>query len=70
MHTEEMYTHENSTQEFREGFRVGLEKAQELVQEYINELREDYKINEACWVDVALERIDDEHSMYIVGDED
>lgn len=70
MYTEEMYTHENRTPEFREGYREGLEKAQELVQEYLNELRADHKINEASWVHVALERIDDEHSMYIVGDED
>jgi len=69
MHTEEMYTHENSSQEFREGYREGLEKAKELVEEYLSELRVDRKINEACWVSVALERLDDEHSMYIVGDE-
>jgi len=68
--TEEMYTHENETFEFRQGYREGLEKAQDLVKEYMQELRNDYKINECLWVSVASKRIEDEHSMYIVGDEE
>lgn len=65
----EMYTHENETIDFRSGYREGLEKAMEVVKEYIQELRIDRKVNEACWVGVAVERIDDEMSMYEVGDE-
>lgn len=68
--TNEMYTHESEGFEFRSGYREGLEKAKEIVEEYLSELRADYKINEACWVNVALDRLDDEHSMYIVGDEE
>lgn len=67
---DEMYTHENESFEYCDGFRAGLEKAHEIVKEYLQELREDFKINEACWVHVAQERIDDELSMYVVGDEE
>lgn len=67
--TSEMYTHENESFDYREGYRAGIERAQELVKEYLQELRQDKKINEACWVEVLRDRLDIEHSMYIVGDE-
>lgn len=68
--TNEMYTHENESADFRLGFRDGLEKAREIAFEYLDELRQDFRINEACWVDVLRDRIDDELSMYVVGDEE
>lgn len=68
--TEEMYTHENESFEFSQGYREGLEKTMQVVKEYIQELRVEYKINEACWVGVAVERLDDEMSMDEVGDEE
>lgn len=68
--TNEMYTHENESADFRLGFRGGLEKAHEIAVEYITELCQDYKINEANWVSVLRDRIDDELSMYVVGDEE
>jgi hypothetical protein len=70
MKTEEMYTHENESFEFRQGYREGLEKALELVTDYMSDLKADKKINEALWVSVAKEWIDDELSMYQVGDEE
>lgn len=67
--TEEMYTHENETFEFRQGYREGLEKALKLSEELIQDLKSDYKIEEAMWIEVIRDWLDTEHSMYIVGDE-
>lgn len=68
--TEEMYTHENESLEFREGYREGLEKALTLSKELISDLKADKKINEACWIEVIRDWIDHEISMYEVGDEE
>jgi hypothetical protein len=68
--TTEMWTHENSTLEFRQGYREGLEAAIKLVDEYKQELKADRKINECLWVNVCTERLNDELSMYEVGDEE
>lgn len=68
--TEEMYTHENETFEFRQGYRDGLEKALELSKELIKDLKNARKIEQAMWVEVVRDWIDSEHSMYIVGDEE
>lgn len=68
--TNEMWNHENSTLEFRQGYREGLESAMRLVEEYKQELKNDRKINECLWVNVCAERLDDELSMYEVGDEE
>lgn len=70
MKTEEMYTHENESFEFRQGYREGLEKALDLVTDYIEDLKADGQINGVLWVAVAKEWIDDELSMYQVGDEE
>ena len=68
--TNEMWNHENSTLEFRQGYREGIESAMRLVEEYKQELRNDRKINELLWVSVCTDRLDDELSMYEVGDEE
>lgn len=68
--TEEMWTHENSTLEFRQGYRQGMEKALEVVDGLIKELRDDLRHEAAVWVQVARTYIDDELSMYEVGDEE
>lgn len=68
--TEEMYTHENETFEFRQGYRDGLEKALKLSKELIKDLKNARKIEQAMWVEVVRDWIDSEHSMYIVGDEE
>lgn len=68
--TDEMYTHENESLEFREGYRAGLVKALILSKELISDLKADKKINEACWVEVVRDWIDCEISMYEVGDEE
>lgn len=65
-----MHTHENSTLEFRQGYREGLEKAYEIIEEYKAALKQDGKVNELNWVNVCSEHIDDELSMYQVGDEE
>lgn len=67
--TEEMWTHENESQEFREGFRAGLEHSLETVIELVHSIQREGKTNEAAWVNVAVNWIDDELSMYQVGDE-
>lgn len=68
--TNEIWNHENSTLEFRQGYREGLESAMRIVEEYKQELKNDRKINECLWVNVCTERLDDELSMYEVGDEE
>lgn len=68
--TDEMWTHENSTYDFRNGYREGLSKALEIVEEYKLALKQDRKFNELAWVHVCWEHLDDELSMYEVGDED
>lgn len=70
MKTEEMYTHENESFEFRQGYREGLEKAYEIIEEYKTALKLDGKVNELNWVNVCSEHLDDELSMYQVGDEE
>ncbi|MNQ93166.1 hypothetical protein D3C85_1086170 [compost metagenome] len=67
--TNGMYTHENESFEFRQGYREGLEKALELSKELIQDLKDDKKINEACWIEVVRDWIDEEISRYEVGDE-
>ena len=67
--TNEMYTHENQSFEFRQGYREGLEKALELSKELIQDLKDNKKIEQAMWIEVIRDWIDTEHSMYIVGDE-
>lgn len=66
----EMYTHENESVEFRQGYREGLEKALDLSEELIKDLRADRKIEAAMWIEVIRDWIDDEMSMYEVGDEE
>ncbi len=68
--TNEMYTHENESVEFRQGYREGLEKALDLSEELIKDLRADRKIEAAMWIEVIRDWIDDEMSMYEVGDEE
>jgi hypothetical protein len=65
-----MWSHENSTLEFRQGVREGLELAIKTVELLISDVKKDGKINEALWLSVAVEWIEDEHSMYEVGDEE
>lgn len=69
MMTEEMYTHQDETFEFRQGYREGLDKALELTKELIQDLKDNRKIEQAMWIEVIRDWIDTEHSMYIVGDE-
>jgi hypothetical protein len=71
--TDEMYTHENSTYEFRCGYwedREGLEKSIELTKELIQDLKNDCKIEQALWVEVVRDWLENEHSFYEVGDEE
>ena len=65
-----MWSHENSTLEFRQGVREGLELAIKTVELLIADVKKDGKITEATWLGVAKEWIEDEHSMYEVGDEE
>lgn len=65
-----MHTHENESLEFRQGYREGLEKALDLVTDYMHDLKADGQVNGLLWVSVAKEWIDDEMSMYEVGDEE
>lgn len=67
--SQEMWTHESATLEFRQGYRQGMEKALEVVDGLIKELRDDLRHEAAVWVQVARTYIDDELSMYEVGDE-
>lgn len=68
--TDEMYFDETVTLEHRQGFRSGLEKALELTKELIQDLKDDKKIEQAMWIEVVRDWIDDEMSMYEVGDEE
>jgi len=68
--TDEMYFDENVSLEYRQGFRAGLEKALELSKELIKDLKDDKKIEQAIWIEVIRDWIDDEISMYEVGDEE
>ena len=65
-----MWSHENSTLEFRQGVREGLELAIKTVSLLIEDVKKDGKITEAAWLSVAKEWVEDEHSMYEVGDEE
>ena len=65
-----MWSHEDSTLEFRQGVREGLELAIKTVELLIADVKKDGKITEAVWLGVAKEWIEDEHSMYEVGDEE
>lgn len=65
-----MYTHEDESLEFRQGYREGLEKALLLSKELIQDLKDDKKIEQASWIEVIRDWIDDEISMYQVGDEE
>ena len=65
-----MWSHENSTLEFRQGVREGLELAIKTVELLIADVKKDGKITEAVWLGVAKEWIEDELSMYEVGDEE
>ena len=67
---ENMFTHETSSLEFREGFREGMNHAQAQVEELIEQLKMDNKVEQAAWLEVARDWIDDECSMYEVGDEE
>lgn len=66
---DEMYFDETISLEHRQGFRAGLEKALELTNELIQDLKDDKKIEQAMWIEVIRDWIDTEHSMYEVGDE-
>ena len=68
--TNEMYFDENVSLEHRQGFRAGLEKALELTKGLIQDLKDDKKIEQASWIEVIRDYIDDELSMYQVGDEE
>jgi hypothetical protein len=65
-----MWSHEGSTLEFRQGVREGLELAIKTVELLISDVKKDGKINEAVWLSLAVEWIEDELSMYEVGDEE
>jgi len=65
-----MWSHENSTSEFRQGVREGLEIAIAAVEALIADVKQDGRITEAVWLGVAKEWIEDELSMYEVGDEE
>jgi hypothetical protein len=65
-----MWSHEGSTLEFRQGVREGLELAIKTVEILISDVKKDGKINEAVWLSLAVEWIEDELSMYEVGDEE
>ncbi len=56
--------------EFRKGYREGLEKALALVEDYLSDLKDDGQLKGMCWVNVAKEWIEDEISMYVVGEEE
>ena len=64
-----MWSHEGSTLEFRQGVREGLELAIKTVELLIGDVKKDGKITEAVWLGVAKDWIEDELSMYEVGDE-
>lgn len=65
-----MWSHENSTLEFRQGVREGMELAIKTVELLVKEIKDDHRITEATWVNVAKTWIEDELSMYEVGDEE
>lgn len=65
-----MWSHEGSTLEFRQGVREGMEIAIKTVELLISDVKKDGKINEAVWLSLAVEWIEDELSMYEVGDEE
>ena len=64
-----MWTYENGTLEFKEGVREGLEIAIKTVESLIKDIQKDGKVTQASWVGVAKEWLEDELSMYEVGDE-
>lgn len=64
------YTHEKESLEYRKGYREGLDKAIALVEDYLDDLKSDGQVNGILWVSVVKEWLDDEHSIYIVGDEE
>ena len=66
----EMWSHENSTMEYRQGYRDGLIAARDVCQEYVDAVRNDSRVNESAWIEITVEHIDDELSMYEVGDEE
>ena len=65
-----MWSHEGSTLEFRQGVREGMEFAIKTVDLLISDVKKDGKINQAVWLSVAKDWIEDELSMYEVGDEE
>lgn len=65
-----MWSHEGSTLEFRQGVREGMELAIKTVELLISDVKKDGKITEAAWLGVAKDWIEDELSMYEVGDEE
>lgn len=65
-----MWSHENSTLEFRQGVREGLELAIKTVELLIHDVKKGGKIDQAVWLGVAKDWIEDELSMYEVGDEE
>lgn len=67
---DEMYFDETVSLEHRQGFRAGLEKAYDIIEEYKTALKQDGKVNELNWVNICSEHLDDELSMYQVGDEE
>ena len=68
--TDIMWSHEGSTLEFRQGVREGMELAIKTVELLISDVKKDGKILEAAWLGVAKDWIEDELSMYEVGDEE
>ena len=68
--TDIMWSHEGSTLEFRQGVREGMELAIKTVELLISDVKKDGKITEAAWLSVAKDWIEDELSMYEVGDEE
>lgn len=67
--TDEMWTHENEGLEYRQGFRDGLLFSIDIVKKLIAEVRQDGRVTEATWISVVEDWLDDELSMYEVGDE-
>lgn len=67
---DEMYFDVGVSLDHRQGFRAGLEKALELTNELIQDLKDDRKIEQAMWIEVIRDWIETEHSFYEVGDEE
>jgi len=66
----EMWSHENSTLEFRQGYREGLSKALSLSSDVIQDIKNSGHASIVLWLELIYDEIDEEMSMYEVGDEE